>query len=130
MGLQWVRLDANVATHDKILSLLSDPSSKKWQSASLYFFALAWSGGQGTDGHIPMPALGILHGTTHTARLLVKHGLWDEGLTGWNIRNFAQRQELTIISEAKRLSAHMAALKANCIRWHGPDCHCWKKEAA
>jgi hypothetical protein len=128
MGLQWVRLDANVATHDKVLALISDPSTKKWQAISSYFFALGWSGGQGTDGFVPAYGLGTIHGTTTTARLLVKYGLWDEGVNGWTIRNFASRQELTIITEAKRLSAHMAALKANCIRWHGPDCHCWKTE--
>ena len=52
MGLPWVRLDANIATHDKILNLLSDPSKHKWQAIASYMFALGWSGGHGTDGEI------------------------------------------------------------------------------
>lgn len=129
MGLQWVRMDANMPSHDKVLALLSDPSSKKWQAIASYSFAICWSGGQGTDGFVPNYALNSVHATASTARLLVKYSLWDEATAGWQIRNFAERQELTIITEAKRLSAHMAALKANCVRWHGPDCHCWKETA-
>ena len=45
MGLPWVRLDANIATHDKMLALLADPSPQKWQAAASYMFALAWAGG-------------------------------------------------------------------------------------
>ncbi len=54
MGLPWVRLDSNIASHDKILHLLSDPSPKRWQAAASYMFAMAWSGGQGcTARHRP-----------------------------------------------------------------------------
>lgn len=127
MGLPWVRLDSNIAQHDKILALLADPSSKKWQALSSYFCGLAWSGGQGTDGFVPTFALQAVHGTSVTARLLVKHGLWAEGTNGWQIRNYAERQELAIVAESKRAAAASAARKANCVRWHGPDCGCWKE---
>lgn len=124
MPLPWVRLDANIASHDKILSLLSDPSPKKWQAASSYCFALGWAGGQGTDGFIPTPALPFVHGTKVTARLLVVHRLWTEELTGWRIVNFAERQQTESVTQAKHDAIRVGAEKGNCRRWHGPDC--WK----
>lgn len=126
MALPWVRLDANIASHDKILHLLSDPSPKKWQAAASYMFALGWAGGTGTDGHIPTAALPFVHGTATTARLLVKYRLWDEATAGFQIHNFDHRQELLIVSESKRAAQRAGALKGNCIRHHGPDCGCWR----
>lgn len=126
MALPWVRLDANVGTHDKILGLIADPSPKKWQALSSYFIALAWSGGQGTDGKVPSYALQSVQGTTATARLLVKYDLWLEGTACWLIKNFDQRQELDVVAEAKRSARILSARKAACIRHHGADCHCWK----
>lgn len=125
MALPWVRVDSNIASHDKILNLLSDPSAKRWQAAFSYICALGWSGDQGTDGHIPTNALPFIHGTTTTARLLVKWGLWDENrLNGWDIRNFSSRQELAAITAGKQEARRVASEKANCKRWHGDLC--WK----
>jgi hypothetical protein len=128
MTLQWVRLDANIATHDKILLLVNDPSPKRWQAAFSYTCALAWSGGAATDGLIREQVLPVVHGTATTARLLVKYGLWEETAGGYRIPNFAQRQELSIVTEAKRAAQQAGALKGNCIRHHGRDCHCWKDQ--
>ena len=124
MALPWVLLDSHIASHDKILALLADPSSKSWQAAFSYVCALGWSGDQGTDGRIPTVALPFVHGSPTTARLLVKYQLWDEGVACWQIRNFAERQELAIVTASKRESKRMAAEKGNCSRWHGPNC--WK----
>jgi hypothetical protein len=68
-----------------------------------------------------------VHGTTGTARLLVKYRLWEEALTGYRIKNYEERQELSIVSEAKRAAQAAGARKANCHRWHGPECNCWKE---
>lgn len=125
MALPWVRLDSHIASHDKILNLVSDPSPKRWQAAFSYVCALGWAGNQGTDGHVPINALPFVHGTTVTARLLVKYGLWDEHLTGWTIRNFAHRQQTTAVTEAKNDARRVASEKANCKRWHGDLC--WKQ---
>lgn len=122
MSLPWVRLDSNIASHDKILALLGDKSAKKWQAVASYMFALGWSGDHGTDGYVPKTALPFVHGTTATARLLVVYRLWEETLTGWQIKNFSERQELAAITAGKREAARVAAQKANCKRWHGPDC--------
>lgn len=127
MALPWVRLDSHIASHDKILNLLADPSPKRWQAAFSYVCALGWSGDQGTDGRIPPTALPFVHGTAATARLLVKHDLWDEALVGWTIRNFALRQEMAVVTAGKREMKRMAAEKGNCSRWHGPKC--WKEGA-
>lgn len=125
MSLPWVRLDSNIASHDKILNLLSDPSPKKWQASASYMFALGWSGDHGTDGRIPAAALPFIHGTAQTARLLVKYGLWEERPAAWEIRNFATRQELSVVTAGKQEMRRVAAEKANCTRWHDPGC--WAK---
>ena len=127
MGLPWVRLDANIATHDKVLALLADPSTKKWQAFSSYVCGLAWAGGQGTDGFIPRTALPMIHGTATTARLLEKYGLWDEARAGWQVRNYTKRQSLTAAADLVRQSKVRASVKGNCVRHHGPDCGCWKE---
>lgn len=129
MTLPWVRLDANIASHDKVLELLSDPSPRRWQAAFSYVCALGWCGGAGTDGRITPAALGAVHGTATTARLLVKYGLWDEHEPrGWRIRNYEQRQELAVVTESKRAAQSAAARKTNCERWHGKACGCWQRE--
>ena len=125
MALPWVRLDSHIGSHDKILALLSDPSPKRWQAAFSYVCAIGWSGDQGTDGFVPKVALNFVHGTDTTARLLVKYRLWEEALTGWQIHNYANRQELSIVRESKEEAKRTSAAKANCTRWHGPEC--WKK---
>ena len=126
MALPWVRLDANIGSHDKILALLADPSPKRWQAYASYMTALAWSGGQGTDGLIPQTALPFVHGTLATARLLVTYRLWEESLIGWRIVNYEARQELNIVAEAKRAAQAAGGRKARCRQNHGPDCGCWK----
>lgn len=131
MALPWVRLDSNFHAHDKILSLLDDPSAKKWQAIALYTFALGWSGGQETDGKVPKSALRVLNGDAASARLLVKYGLWDEATTGdvgWTIRNYAERQQLSHETYTIRKSQSIGAKKGNCVRHHGPACGCWKDD--
>lgn len=127
MALPWVRMDTNLPSHDKILALLSDPSTKKWQAAACYHFGIEWSGGHGTDGRVPEYALTAIHATPFVARLLVKYGLWDEGIGGWLIRNFADRQQTRATGEEVRKAQHLGALKGNCIRHHGDDCGCWRE---
>jgi hypothetical protein len=126
MSLAWVRLDTGIAHHDKTLGLVNDPSPKRWQAAASYVYSLGWSGEHGTDGFIPNAALPFIHGTRATANLLVRHGFWAEAAGGWRIRNYAVRQELAVITAAKKEAQRVASIKANCTRWHGKDCGCWK----
>lgn len=124
MGLPWVRLDSNIASHDKILNLLTDPSPLKWQAFASYMCALGWSGGQGTDGKIPNSALGFVHANGKTARLLVKYSLWREGIAGYKIVNFEDRQQVEKVAETIRAAQSEGGKRGNCIRYHGELC--WK----
>jgi hypothetical protein len=126
MSLPWVRLDSNIASHDKTLKALGMRGGKG--AMTVYMFALAWSGGHSTDGHIPPAALAMLHGSPADAGVLVRSGLWDEDPKGdgWWIHNYAQRQELALVTEVKRRAQRLAAIRTNCVRWHGPDCNCWQ----
>jgi len=119
MSLPWVRIDSNIASHDKILALIHDPSPRRWQAAFSYVCSIGWSGDAGTDGRIPTAALPFIHGTPTTARLLVDYGLWErDERRGWEIHNFADRQQTSATAALRRVDAQRAA----CIRWHGPDC--------
>jgi hypothetical protein len=68
----------------------------------------------------------MIHGTSATARLLEKYGLWDEARVGWNIRNYDKRQALSAVADAVRDSKRKASAKGNCVRHHGAECGCWK----
>ena len=122
MGLPWVRLDSNIATHDKILHLVSDPSAARWQAAFSYVCSLGWAGGQGTDGRIPTAALGFVHGNAKTARLLVKYRLWKEAPAGYEIVNFGERQQANAVAEAIRTAKSEGGKLGNCKRHHGESC--------
>lgn len=125
MSLPWVRLESNIMTHDKIIALLGMKDGHR--AALVYVFSLAWSGGQGTDGHVPRAALPLLSGTEKHARMLIETRLWEyaDG-ENYRIRNFDLRQELNIVAEGKRAARQAAARKGNCIKYHGPECGCWR----
>ena len=131
MSLPWVRLDSNIATHDKVLRLLAQRDGHRAFTA--YVCGLGYAGGHSTDGHIPSYALPVIHGTERIAGLLVTVGLWEpdhrDGEPGWSIHNYLQRQELTLVTETKRLAQRVAARRTNCLRWHGPDCGCWRGDS-
>lgn len=127
MALPWVRLESNIASHDKILALLAERDGAK--AFVLYICALGYAGGHGTDGHIPKYALPVLHGTEKLAQTLINVRLWEYDDAGqYVIRNWDVRQELSIVTEAKRHSQSIGGKKATCRRHHGPDCGCWRKE--
>lgn len=124
MALPWVRLDSNIFTHDKVLTVLGERDGHR--AMLLYVFALAYSGGHATDGFIPRAAIPVLSGTIKQATALIEARLWEYAEGGYRIRNWEQRQELTTIADAKRAAQRVGGLKATCKRHHGPDCGCWK----
>ena len=125
MSLPWVRLDSNIASHDKILALLAQRDGAK--AFVLYVCALGYAGGHGTDGLIPKYALNVLHGNDRLARMLIDGRLWEYDDKGeYRIRNFDARQELALVTEGKRAAQSMGGRKAMCQRWHGSDCGCWR----
>jgi hypothetical protein len=126
-GLPWVRLDANIGTHDKLAPLQLTPDGRS--AFVLYVCALGWAGGHGTDGHIPKHVLSFvapgLPKRPKLAQLLVEAGLWEYVEGGWSIVNYLERQQSSIVTEAIGQQRSAASAKGNCRRWHGPDCGCW-----
>lgn len=124
MSLPWVRLDSNIYSHDKILWLVNQRDG--WRAYAVYTFALAYAGGHATDGHIPRHVLPIIQGTDRIAQLLVEARMWEHAEGGYQIRNWDQRQELAVITEAKRAASRLGGRKRSCQRYHGLECGCWK----
>lgn len=130
MGLPWVRLDSNIAGHDKITDLLADDTESttiRYQAAFSYVCSFAYSGGHDTDGLIKFAALSVVHGTKKTAQLLVKNYLWTPEPLGWLVVNYDKRQQLTAKTQQIRNAQRAGALRANCVRWHGSECKCWEE---
>ena len=127
-GLPWVRLDANIGTHDKTLELLDHKLGA--QAFTLYVCSSGWAGGHGTDGHIPKHALRAiapsLRAPDKLAQILVDVRLWEYVEGGWMIRNYLERQQSSAVTEVKREHYSERGKKAACVRWHGPDCGCWQ----
>jgi hypothetical protein len=125
MGLPWVRLDSNIASHDKIMSILREKEGTR--AFTLYVCGLGYSGGHATDGFIPEIVLPAIHGTSRLAALLESHGLWEPVQQGWVIHNYAERQELAAVTEAKRSAQSRAGRKSQCVQRHGAECGCWSR---
>lgn len=127
MALPWVRLDSNIAAHDKILALLGEkPEALAYRSAFSYVCSLGYAAMHGTDGMIPFSALPFIHGNKRTAGLLVAHYLWTPDRLGWQIHNYDKRQQLAATQKAILNARRVGAAKGNCVRWHGENCGCWE----
>lgn len=127
-GLQWVRLDTNCFTHDKVALLTQQRDG--YRAWTVYTFSLAYSGGHATDGFIPRHILPMLHGTEKIAMQLVEARLWEYAEGGWQIHNWDERQELSMVTEMKRASARRGGRKRACQRYHPPGCTCWNDSEA
>jgi hypothetical protein len=126
MALPWVRLDANIASHDKIVELVGERDG--YRAAWVYVCAIGWSGGQGTDGVIPKAVLPLIHGNERIAQMLVNHRLWEYGEDAkhYIIRNWSERQQLNNVSVSMRSSMREGGRRGACMRWHEPGCTCWQ----
>ena len=127
-GLPWVRLDSNVFSHDKTLWLLAQRDG--YRAWAVYTFSLAYAGGHGTDGYIASHVLPAIHGTERVAMLLVEARLWEHADDGWQIHNWDQRQEMSMVTAAKKEAKRQGAMRTNCQRYHGPECGCWRDASA
>lgn len=127
MGLEWVRLDTNIGTNDKVVDLLAQPNGAK--AFALYICALGWCGGQTTDGLVKRNMLPLLHGSEKLADLLVDVGLWVHDEAGaYKFPTWERRQEPAIAREVKRTMQQQSAKRTNCLRWHGKECGCWQRD--
>lgn len=131
MALPWVRLDSNIASHDKILALIdANPTALAYRAAFSFVCSIGYSGGHGTDGLIPFSALNYIHGNRKTAEATVEVGLWTPDAGGWRLGNFAVRQQTAAVTESTRAAQSLGARKANCHRWHDEGCKCWQRLSA
>jgi hypothetical protein len=112
VSLPWVRLDSNIATNHKMLSLLAQ---KRHRAGLAYLFGLAYSGGHELDGYIPEAALPFLHATSSDASALVEVGMWEIAPGGWMVNSWNEFQVSNDENKKRRERAQKAAQK----RWGG-----------
>lgn len=106
-GLNWVRVDANLHSNHKVLTLLDERGGD--HALCVYVFSLGYSGGHGTAGFIPRSALGLFHGKARDASLLVDVGMWDELSGGWDIHDWLEYQPTDEESKTRSDKAKKAA---------------------
>ena len=109
-GLRWVRLDATFPMNPKVMQLAD---SKRHRAGLVYVCGLAYSGWQGTDGHIARHVLPLIHGRPVDAAHLVDAGLWKPNGDGWQIHDWHQYQPTTETTVDRSDQARRAAY----IRW-------------
>lgn len=124
MSLPWIRLDAGLPSHPKILQLTA---SKQYRACAVYAFGLCYSGAHGTDGFLPEVALPLIHGTQREANELVEATLWHPCMGGWQINGWSEFQPSSKEHANRRDSLRRSSAKGNCVRHHGPDCGCWAR---
>ncbi|WP_254924027.1 MULTISPECIES: hypothetical protein [unclassified Rhodococcus (in: high G+C Gram-positive bacteria)] len=112
-----MRLDTNIATHDKILTLL-DSGAKGKQAGFVYAMSIAHSAGHGTDGVIKRSALPFIHGTAADAKLLVMAELWECIEGGYRIKNWGNRNVVGAAQQALSEIRSEAGKKGAEARWN------------
>jgi hypothetical protein len=110
-ALNWVRVDTNLHSNHKVLELLGERGGD--HALCVYVFSLGHSAGHGTAGFIPQTALGLFHGRTKDADLLVAVGLWKSLPGGWEIHDWLEYQPTT----EEALARSEKARKAAEVRW-------------
>lgn len=126
MSLPWVRFDTNFPQHDKVIELVAEHGDRGRAAGFVYCCSLAYCGDVESDGVVPFGALPFVHGRKRDADLLVAAGMWKPHPRGWEVVNYARRNPLAETLTQSRTDRSIAARKANCVRWHGPDCGCWR----
>jgi hypothetical protein len=106
-GLPWVRFDTSLPDHPKILDLVDTKGGR--ESGFVYCCGLAYAGKHGTDGFLPRSVLSRINGRPADAERLVTVGLWIDVPGGWQIHGWAERQESTDETQARRERAQKAA---------------------
>jgi hypothetical protein len=124
--LPWFRMDTNFPQHDKVLELV-EVGDRGRAAGFVWACGIAYCQANETDGLIPFGALPFIHARRPHAELLVSHGLWKPHPRGWEVVNYLERQPSADTLRHVRAERSRAGGKGNCVRWHGPDCGCWKR---
>jgi len=117
VGLPWIRLDTNVAAHDKIADLVDAHGTKGKAAGFVYFCSLAYAGGHESDGVIKKSTLKFIHGTPGDAALLVQGDLWLLIDGGWSIKNYGTRQVVGAEQQVVSAARSAAGKKGAESRW-------------
>ena len=105
--LAWVRLDTAMPRNQKVLTLLGMKDGHR--AAFVWLSSWCYAGEQGTDGFIPKPALGLIHGREVDAERLCEVGLWHAKPGGWEINDWGDYQQTNAETEARTVRAKAAA---------------------
>lgn len=111
MSLPWIRLDTSFFDNPKVLRLLAMREGHR--AAFVWCCSLAYAGKHGTDGLIEDYALTRINGRPADATRLVAVGLWDKVDGGWQVHDWADRQQSTEETQRRSQQARDAARK----RW-------------
>lgn len=106
-GLPWIRFDTSLPDNPKILNLVEERDGRA--AGFVYCCGLAYSGKHGTDGFIPGSALPRINGRPADPGRLVSTELWLPVAGGWQINGWADKQESTDETQARRERAQKAA---------------------
>ncbi|EOM77932.1 hypothetical protein Rrhod_0741 [Rhodococcus rhodnii LMG 5362] len=119
-------MDTQFASNPKILDLIS---RRKHRAIVVWMASLGYAGAHETDGFVPAAALPFLHGGRSDATDLVMARLWHAVEGGYAINDWDEYQWTSDAHQDRRQKAESASKKANCVRWHGKECGCWKRAA-
>jgi hypothetical protein len=122
--LPWFRLDNNFWSNPKILGLIGLPGG--YRLVFIWLAAIGYSVAHGTDGYVTPEILPLFRAKPRDLERLVDGRFMWPADGGWVINGWAEFQESSEESQERRRRAQEASRKANCIRWHGPDCGCWR----
>lgn len=116
-GLNWFRLDSDIAQNPKIVDLITSNGQRGAAAAFVFVASIGYSAAHNTDGEIRKSVLPFIHGTTATARLLVDVGLWEADETGWWITRYAEHQPTKATREAISAAKSEAGKRGAAARW-------------
>ena len=94
----------------------------------LYISAMVWSGGAGQDRHASRARPGHQPRqpeSSPTSSSTCASGAPSRG-GGTRFPHVGPPPEPAIAREVRATLKAMGGRKGNCVRWHGPDCGCWR----
>lgn len=116
-GLNWFRVDSDLAQNPKIIGLVSAYGQRGMAAAFLFVCSIGYAAAHNTDGELLKSVLPFVHGTPAQARLLVEAGLWDATDKGWWITKYDEHQPTKTTREQVSAARSEAARKAANARW-------------
>lgn len=102
--MAWFKVDDRLWSHPKFIAAGNS-------AAGLWLRAGSYSAFYGSDGGVPMAALGLLGGRVRDAEKLVEVGLWDRADDGYQFHDWTEFQPTAAEVQAKRAARAEAGRK-------------------